>query len=156
MLKEFREFALRGNVWDMAIGIIIGAAFTPIAKSLVDDVLMPPIGLLIGDVDFGQLYFTLKTGDPAGPYATIEAAREAKAVVIAYGSFINTLITFLVVAFAVFLLVKAVNRMRRADEEAPPEESVSRSCDYCKLNIPLEATRCPNCTSELDAFEPAG
>ena len=119
MLKEFKEFAVKGNVLDMAVGIIIGAAFGTIVKSLVDDVLMPPIGLLLGGVDFTDLFLTLKTGSIAGPYATLAAAREAGAVTINYGVFINGLISFLIVAFAVFMIVRSFNKLKKAEEAAP-------------------------------------
>ena len=120
MLKEFKEFAVKGNVLDMAVGIIIGAAFGTIVKSLVDDVLMPPIGLLLGGVDFTDLFLTLQAGTVAGPYATLASAREAGAVTINYGVFINGVISFLIVAFAVFLLVRSFNKLKRAEEAAPP------------------------------------
>jgi large conductance mechanosensitive channel len=120
MLKEFREFAVKGNVVDMAVGIIIGAAFGRIVDSLVKDVIMPPIGLMLGHVDFSNLFATLKEGNPAGPYPTVEAAQNAGAVTINYGMFINNIITFLIVAFAVFLLVRAINRLRRQEEATPP------------------------------------
>jgi large conductance mechanosensitive channel len=120
MLKEFREFAMRGNVVDMAVGIIIGAAFGKIVDSLVKDVVMPPIGLLLGKVDFANLYVVLKSGRIAGPYLSMEAAQRAGAVTLNYGIFINTCISFLIVAFAVFLLIRAINRLRRAEETSPP------------------------------------
>jgi large conductance mechanosensitive channel len=123
MLKEFKEFAVKGNMLDMAVGIIIGAAFGTIISSLVNDVLMPPIGLMMGGVDFADLFMTLSAGDPAGPYATLAAAQEAGAVTINYGIFINSLISFLIVAFAVFMVVRSFNKMKReeeAAEEAPP------------------------------------
>lgn len=126
MFKEFKDFAMKGNVLDMAIGIIIGGAFSPIVKSLVDDVIMPPIGLLLGDVDFTDMFVTLKQGSEAGPYETLEAAQAAGAVTVNYGMFVNTIVTFLIVAFAVFMMVKTFNRWRQEDEEpaepeAPPE-----------------------------------
>jgi large conductance mechanosensitive channel len=128
MLREFKEFAVKGNVVDMAVGIIIGAAFGTIVTALVQGVIMPPIGLLIGGVDFTNLYTVLQTGDPAGPYISLEEAQAAGAVVIAWGAFINTIISFLVVAFAVFLLVKWINSLRRQQEEiateAPAPEAV--------------------------------
>lgn len=126
MLNEFKEFAMKGNVVDMAVGIIIGAAFGTIVKSLVSDVIMPPIGLLLGNVDFSNLFILLKDGDPAGPYASLVDAVNAGAVTINYGAFINTIISFLIVAFAVFLLIRGINNMRRqkeAEPEAPPEPS---------------------------------
>jgi large conductance mechanosensitive channel len=119
LFKEFKEFAVKGNVLDMAVGIIIGAAFGTIVKSLVDDILMPPIGLLLGGVDFTDLFLTLKVGPVAGPYATLAAAKEAGAVTINYGVFINGLISFLIVAFAVFMLVRSFNKLKKAEEAAP-------------------------------------
>ena len=119
MFKEFKEFAMRGNVVDMAVGIIIGGAFGTIVKSLVSDVIMPPIGLLLGGVDFGDFFLTLKEGATAGPYATLDAAKEAGAVTLSYGLFVNAVISFLIVAFAVFLLIKGINSMKRKEEEAP-------------------------------------
>lgn len=151
MWKEFKEFAMRGNVLDMAIGIIIGGAFTPIAKSLVDDVIMPPIGLLIGDMEFTDLFMVLRPGSPTGPYATLAAAQEAGAVTLNYGLFVNTIVTFLIVAFAIFLMVKAINRMRRAEEGAAPDQPTTKTCPHCLSAIPLEAGRCAYCTSELGA-----
>jgi large conductance mechanosensitive channel len=119
MIKEFKEFILRGNVMDMAVGIIIGAAFGLIVKSLVDDVLMPPIGLLLGNVDFSNLFAVLKAGTPAGPYATLGSAKAAGAVTISYGVFINTVIAFLITAGAIFMVIKAVNTLKRKQEAAP-------------------------------------
>ncbi len=151
MLKEFKEFAVRGNVVDMAVGIIIGAAFGTIVQSLVDDVIMPPIGLLLGGVDFSNLFILLREGaEVAAPYASVEAATEAGAVVLAYGQFINTVISFLIIAFAVFLVIRYINRLKRPDEapEAPP---TTKKCPYCVSDIAIEATRCPSCTSELPA-----
>ena len=148
MLKEFKEFAMRGNVVDMAVGIIIGGAFGTIVKSLVDDVLMPPIGLLLGGVDFSDLFIVLKEGTSAGPYATLADAQAAGAVGINYGLFINNIISFLIVAFAVFILIKGINSMRRQEEPAP-EEVTTKECPYCVSSIALKAQRCPNCTSQL-------
>jgi large conductance mechanosensitive channel len=148
MLKEFREFALRGNVVDMAVGIIIGAAFGTIVKSLVDDVIMPPIGLLLGDVDFANLFVLLKQGSPSAPYASLADAQAAGAVTINYGLFVNAVISFLIVAFVVFLLIRSMNRMKR-EEEAPPAEPTTKECPYCLSTIPIKASRCPHCTSEL-------
>jgi large conductance mechanosensitive channel len=150
MLKEFKEFALQGNVVDMAIGIIIGAAFGVIVNSLVNDIIMPPIGLLLGGVDFANLYILLQDGDPAGPYASLVDAQTAGAVTINYGMFINAVISFLIIAFVVFLIVRAVNRMRR-EEEAPEEEPTTQECPYCLSAIPLNAARCAYCTSQLQA-----
>ena len=151
MLKDFKEFVMRGNVVDMAIGIVIGAAFGAIVKSFVDDVLMPPIGLLLGNVDFSNLFITLKEGaKAAGPYASLAAAKAAGAVTLNLGLFINTIISFLIIAFAVFLVIKGINRMKR-EEEAPPAEPTTKECPFCLSTIPLKATRCPHCTSELGA-----
>jgi large conductance mechanosensitive channel len=148
VLKEFKEFAMRGNVVDMAVGIIIGAAFGTIVNSLVQDVIMPPIGLLLGNIDFSNLFLVLKDGKVAGPYATVVVAKAAGAVSINIGIFINTIISFVIVAFAVFLLVKTVNKLKRQGE-APPAVPTTKECTYCLSTIPIKATRCPNCTSEL-------
>ncbi len=150
MLKEFKEFAMRGNVIDMAVGIIIGAAFGTIVTSLVQDVIMPPIGLLLGNVDFSNIFIVLKEGKVAGPYASVATAKAAGAVTINFGVFINTIISFVLVAFAVFFLVRTINKMRR-QEEAPPAAPITKDCLYCFSSIPIKATRCPNCTSELKA-----
>ena len=148
MFKEFKEFAMRGNVLDMAIGIVIGAAFGTIVKSFVDDVLMPPLGLLLGNVDFTNFFITLKEGaKAAGPYASLGAAKAAGAVTLNYGFFINTVISFLIVAFAVFLLVKATNNMKR--KEAPAAAPNTKECPFCFSAIPIKANRCPHCTSQL-------
>lgn len=148
MLQEFKKFAMRGNVVDMAVGIIIGAAFGTIVKSLVADVLMPPIGMLLGNVDFSNLFLVIREGAAAGPYATVAAAKEAGAVTINYGVFLNTIISFLIVAFAVFLVITNINKLR-AKEEAPPPEPTTKECSHCFTVIPIKATRCPNCTSDL-------
>jgi large conductance mechanosensitive channel len=148
MLKEFKEFAMRGNVVDMAVGIIIGGAFGTIVKSLVSDVLMPPIGLLLGGVDFSNLFITLKDGTAAGPYVTLAMAQDAGAVTLSYGLFLNSVISFLIVAFAVFLLIKGLNNLKR-EEAAPEEEPTTKECAYCMSTIAIKATRCPHCTSEL-------
>ena len=150
MMKEFREFAVKGNVVDMAVGIIIGGAFGTVVKSFVADVMMPPIGLLVGDVDFADVFVTLKQGTAPGPYETLEAAREAGAVTLNLGLFFNAVVSFLIVGFAVFLLVKSINRMKR-EEPVPPPAPTEKPCPFCTLNIPIEAKRCPNCTAELAA-----
>ena len=150
MLKEFKEFALRGNVVDMAVGIIIGAAFGAIVNSLVNDVIMPPIGLLLGGVDFTNLYILLKAGDPAPPYASLADAQTAGAVTINVGLFINAVISFIIVAFVVFLLIRSINRLKR-EEEAPPEEPTTKECPFCLSEVPIKAIRCAYCTSELPA-----
>ncbi len=145
MFKDFKEFAMRGNVVDMAVGIVIGAAFGTIVKSFVDDVLMPPIGLLLGNVDFANLFITLKEGaQAAGPYASLAAAKAAGAVTLNIGVFINTLISFIIIAVALFLVIKGVNRLKR--EEAPPD---TKACPFCLSAIPIQARRYPHCTSEL-------
>ncbi len=149
MFKEFKEFAMRGNVVDMAVGIVIGAAFGTIVKSFVDDVLMPPIGLLLGNVDFSNLFITLKEGaKAAGPYASLAAAKAAGAVTLNLGIFINTVISFLIIAFAVFLVIKGINSMKR-EKVAAPEEATAKDCPFCFTTIPIQATRCPHCTSQL-------
>jgi large conductance mechanosensitive channel len=144
MFKEFKEFAAKGNVMDMAVGIIIGAAFGKIVSSLVDDVIMPPIGLLLHHVDFANLFITLTGGD----YPTIAAAKAAGAPTINYGLFLNTILNFLIVAFAVFIMVKQINRWKKAPAPAAPN---TKECPYCASQIPLKATKCPNCTSEIRA-----
>jgi len=148
MLKEFKEFAMRGNVVDMAVGIIIGGAFGTIVKSLVADVLMPPLGLLLGGIDFANFFAVLKQGAKPGPYAAVADAQAAGAVTINYGVFINTVISFLIVAFAVFLLVRGINSLHRR-EAAPAAPPSTRECPYCFSTIAIKATRCPHCTSEL-------
>jgi large conductance mechanosensitive channel len=150
MLKDFREFAMRGNVVDMAVGIVIGGAFGAIVKSLVDDILMPPIGLLLGGGDFTNLYIVLKQGANPGPYMALAEAKAAGAVTINYGVFLNYVIVFLIVAFAVFLLIRSINALRRQEEvvAAPPS---TRECPYCATTIPIKAKRCPQCTSQLEA-----
>ncbi|MGD2071606.1 MAG: large-conductance mechanosensitive channel protein MscL [Gemmatimonadota bacterium] len=120
MLKEFKEFAIKGNMLDMAVGIVIGAAFGTIVQSLVNDVLMPPIGLLLGGVDFSELYLTLSQGSVPGPYATLAAAQEAGAVTLNYGVFLNAVLSFLIIAIAVFMVIRGFNQLRRKEEEAPP------------------------------------
>ncbi|UCF30481.1 MAG: large conductance mechanosensitive channel protein MscL [bacterium] len=148
MFKEFKEFAIKGNVVDMAVGIIIGAAFGTIVKSLVSDIIMPPIGLLLGNVDFSNLFIVLKEGAQAGPFATLADAQSAGAVTMNYGLFANTVISFVIVAWAVFMVIKSINRLKR-EEEAPPAEPTTRECPFCFSTIAIRATRCPNCTSQL-------
>ncbi len=149
MLKEFKEFAMRGNVLDMAVGIIIGAAFGTIVTSLVNDMIMPPIGLLLGNVDFSNIFAVLKEGKTAGPYASMAAAKAAGAVTMNVGVFINTIINFLIVAFAIFLLIRNVNRLKRQEEAPAAVPTTTKDCSFCFTAIPIKATRCPNCTSEL-------
>lgn len=152
MLKEFREFISRGNVIDMAVGIIIGAAVGTIVSSLVIDVIMPPVGLALGGVDFTNLFAVLKHGSPPGPYTTLADAQAASAVTLNYGVFINTIIIFLIVAVAVFLLIYWFNRIRRRFEAAKAAaEAPAKDCPYCFSEIPIKATRCPSCTSQLEA-----
>jgi large conductance mechanosensitive channel len=147
MWNEFRAFVMRGNVMDLAVGVIIGAAFGSIVKSLVDDILMPPLGLLTGGLDFSNLMVVLKDGATAPPpYATPAAAQAAGAVTLNYGAFINNLITFLIVALAIFMVVKAVNRLQRQPAPATPD---TRPCPYCTMTVSLQATRCPHCTSDV-------
>ena len=145
MWREFKEFALRGNVMDMAVGIIIGAAFGTVVKSLVDDIIMPPIGRALGHVDFSNLFLALN----GESYANLAAAKAAGAPTINYGVFINTVIAFLIVAFCVFLLVKMMNRW--TTKPAPAAAPTAKECGYCKTEIPIKAMRCPNCTSQLQA-----
>lgn len=148
MFKEFKTFAMKGNVVDMAVGIIVGAAFGAIVKSLVDDIIMPPVGLLLGNVDFSNLFMILKAGKTAGPYLSLADARAAGAVTFNYGAFINTIISFLIVTFAVFLLIKQINALKREEEPAPAAPT-TKQCPYCVSSISISATRCPFCTSEL-------
>jgi large conductance mechanosensitive channel len=147
MLREFREFAVRGNAVDLAVGLVLGTAFGAIVASLVADIIMPVVGLLLGDVDFAQMFIVMKEGSPAGPYATVAAAAEAGAVTLNYGVFVNTIVYFVIVAFAIFLVVKAMNRMKRAEEEVVD----TKECPFCLTAVPLTASRCPACTSELEA-----
>ncbi len=150
MIKEFKTFILRGNVMDMAVGIMIGAAFGSIVKSLVADIIMPPIGLLLGGVDFSNLFAVLKQGaDVAGPYATVADAAAAGAVTVNYGMFLNTVISFLIVAFAIFMLVKGVNSMHRKEAPAPAPAPTTKDCPFCMSPVAIKATRCPQCTSSL-------
>jgi len=151
MLKEFKEFAMRGNVVDMAVGIVVGAAFGVIIKSLVADILMPPIGLLLGGVDFSNLFMVIKEGATAGPFATIAAATEAGAVTVNYGLFVNTIVSFLIIAFAIFFFVVRPLGKLQKKEEAPPAEPTTRECPLCLSTIPIKATRCGHCTSEVKA-----
>lgn len=149
MIKEFKEFAMRGNVLDMAVGLILGASFGSVVSSLVNDVIMPPIGLLLGNVDFSNLFIILREGDIAGPYLSIAEAQGAGAVTLNYGLFITTIITFVIVAFAVFLLICSVNILQRT-EEKPPSEPTTKACAFCFMDIPIGAIRCPQCTSDLE------
>ena len=147
MIKEFKEFVMRGSVLDLAVGIIIGAAFTAVVTSFVDDVLMPPIGMLLGGVDFSNLYISLDGVE----YESLAAAQLAGAPTINYGLFIMALIDFLIVALVLFLVIRQVNKLRATDEEEEPAAPTSKECPYCRLEVALEASRCPFCTSELEA-----
>ena len=149
MFKEFSEFLKRGNLIDMAIGIAVGTAFATIAKSLVDDIVMPPIGLLLGNVEFDDLFILLREGDPAAPYLTLEAARAAGAVTIAYGNFINNVLAFLVIAAVFFMVLRSLNRLRRQEPGQAAETVRTKTCPFCITTVPNQATRCPACTSAL-------
>jgi large conductance mechanosensitive channel len=147
MLSDFKAFVMRGNVLDLAVGVIIGAAFGSIVNSLVNDIIMPPIGLALGNVDFSDMFTVLKEGTTPAPYASLALAKAAGAVTLNYGVFITQVVTFLLVAFSVYMLIKAVSRLQR-----PAPVAVStKDCPYCRTAIPLAAARCPNCTSELRA-----
>lgn len=146
MFKEFKEFAMRGNVMDMAVGIIIGGAFGKIVSSFVKDIIMPPIGLMLGKVDFSQLFVDLS----GKGYATLAEAQEAGAATVNYGVFFNTLLDFVIIAFAIFMVVRAMNRLNRK-EEAPPAAPTTKACPKCLMDVPIKASRCGHCTSELGA-----
>ncbi len=148
IFKEFKEFAVRGNVIDMAVGIIIGAAFGKIVNSLVQDVVMPPVGVLTGGIDFSNHFINLS----GGTYATLAEAKEAGAATVNYGIFLNTVLTFLIVAMCVFFLVKQINRLKRKEDVASIAPT-QKSCPYCFTSISIKATRCPFCTSELTITE---
>ena len=150
MFKEFKEFAMKGNMVDMAVGIIIGAAFGTIISSLVADIIMPPIGLLLGNVDFANLFILLKEGKVPGPYGSLAIAKAAGAVTLNYGVFINTIVSFLIIAFSVFLIILNINKLRR-QEEASPVVPTTKECPYCLSVIPVKATRCAHCTVDLKA-----
>ena len=147
MLKDFRAFIMRGSVVDLAVGVIIGAAFGGIIKSMVDDVIMPPIGLATGGVDFANKFIVLKEGTKAAaPYASLADAKDAGAVTLNYGLFINQIVTFLIVAACIFLIIRVINRMH---PPPPPVAAVTQDCPFCATPIPVSAKRCPNCTSQL-------
>ena len=147
MLKEFKEFVRRGNVLDMAVGIIIGAAFGAIVQSLVADVLMPPLGLLFNRVDFANMFVVLKNGSPGGPYVSLALAKEAGAVTLNYGQFINTLVRFIIISIVIFYVIRTMNRLKRKEQvQAAPNTKI---CSFCRSSVDMEATRCPYCTSEL-------
>ncbi|HLC17608.1 MAG TPA: large conductance mechanosensitive channel protein MscL [Thermodesulfobacteriota bacterium] len=148
MWKEFKEFAMKGNVMDMAVGIMIGTAFNSIIRSLVSDVVMPPIGLVLGEVDISDFFIVLKHGVEPGPYTTLSQAQGAGAVTINYGLFMNAFTSFLIIAMTMFLLVDSLKKLKRREEVAEVKPA-ARECPYCASSISLKATRCPNCTSEL-------
>jgi len=151
--NDFKAFVMRGNVMDLAVGVIIGAAFGAIVKSLVDDVIMPPLGLVTGGVDFSDKFLLLKDGaTAAAPYASLAAAKEAGAVTLNYGLFLNNILTFLIVALAIFMLVRALNKLYK--QPAPPTPD-TKACPYCTLTVSLQASRCPHCTSDLSRAIPA-
>jgi len=147
MVKDFKEFIMRGNVVDLAVAVIIGGAFGKIVSSLVNDVLMPPIGLILGNVDFSNLFVNLSSTS----YKSLAEAKAVGAATVNYGVFLNAVIDFIIVAFVIFLLVRAVSRMRRLQAEPAPAAPTTKDCTYCFSSIPLKATRCPHCTSELKA-----
>lgn len=151
-LKEFKEFALKGNVVDLAVGLVIGTAFGAIVKSLVDDIIMPIMGLFTGRLDFSAQHFVLRGSGPVGN-ETIQQARQNGAIIITYGQFLNSVITFLIVALAIFILVKQVNRLRR-EKKAKPADPTDRNCPHCFMAIPIKATRCPFCTSDVTPQPP--
>lgn len=150
MWKEFKAFAVRGNVVDMAVGIIIGAAFTAVVQSLVKDILMPPLGLLTSEIDFTNAFWVLREGTTPGPYATLQMAEEAGAVALRYGAFLNAFISFAFVSFAIFLLVRYINKLRDPQQTPEPVSPTIKKCTYCYSDIRVEATRCPHCTSKLE------
>lgn len=148
MLKDFKAFIMRGNVIDLAIGVIIGIAFGAVVKSLVDDVIMPPVGLATGGIDFSNKFVVLKDGATvAGPYASVAAAKAAGATTLNYGLFVNNVVSFLIIAFCAFLIVRAVNKLMHP--RGVPDVPKTKVCPYCAMDIPITATRCPNCTSQL-------
>jgi len=148
MLKEFKDFAMRGNVVDMAVGIVIGAAFGKIVSSVVADIMMPPIGLALGGMDFSNLFVLLKEGTKSAPYLSLAEAQAAGAVTVNYGMFINQLVSFTIVAFALFMVIKGMNRLKR-EAPVPAPAVTQKDCPQCATAIPLAAKRCPNCTSQL-------
>jgi len=151
MLKEFKEFAVKGNALDMAVGVVVGSAFGASVNSLVTDILMPPLGLLLGKTDFSNLFLILKKGTVEGPFSTLAEAQKAGAVTFSYGLFLNRVISFLIVAFALFLILKVINRLRKPEEPVlPPPVTTEKSCPFCLSTIPLKARRCPHCTSTLE------
>ena len=147
MMKEFREFAVKGNMVDMAVGIMIGAAFNSVVKSIVDDIIMPPLGLLTGNLDFSDKFLILKDGVPGAPYATLAQAKAAGAVVMSYGQLISQLLSFVIVAFVLFMIVRWINKLRHTHKAVPAPDT--KDCPFCKSTVNISATRCAFCTSEL-------
>jgi large conductance mechanosensitive channel len=157
ILKEFREFALKGSVIDLAVGLIIGTAFGAVVKGLVDEIIMPIVGVMLGGVDFSDRFWILRSGDSGiNGTTTLQEARAGGAAVIGYGQFLNLIITFVIVAWSVFMLVKGVNKMRRKQEKAPAPESTTRPCPECMTQVPKAARRCPACTSSIPALGAPG
>jgi large conductance mechanosensitive channel len=149
VLKDFKAFIMRGSVVDLAVGIIIGAAFTAVVNSLVKDLLMPPVGLLLGNVDFANIFTVIKQGVPPGPYLTAAEADIAGAITLNWGRFVNAVISLLIVGWAVFLMVRGLNKLHRKEEAKPAPEKATKDCPYCLTAIPVKATRCAHCTSQL-------
>jgi large conductance mechanosensitive channel len=149
MFQEFKKFISRGNVLDLAVGVIIGGAFGAVVKSLVADILMPPIGLLLGGVDFTNIFVVLKQGTESGPYPTLADAQAVGAVTMNFGVLINAIVMFLITAFAIFLVIKGANKMKKKEVAAPAPAPTTKTCPFCATDIPIPATRCPHCTSEL-------
>jgi large conductance mechanosensitive channel len=149
VIKDFKAFIMRGNVVDMAVGIIIGAAFGSIVQSLVKDVIMPPIGLLMGKVDFTNLFAVLQPGEVAGPYATLVEAQEAGAVTLNWGLFVLSIVSFLIIGFSVFMMIRQLAKLQKQEEEAPAEPT-TKACPHCLSDVPIKATRCPFCTSQIE------
>jgi len=156
MFAEFRKFIMRGNVMDLAVGFVLGAAFTTIVKSLVDDVIMPLVGLLLGKTDFSNLFLVLKEGGQVGPYATLKLAKDAGAVTVNYGVFLNAIVAFIIVGFAMFMIVRSINRMEAkfeaqfSKEKPKPGDPTEKKCPFCLSTVPFQATRCPACTSQIE------
>ena len=155
MWDEFKQFIKRGNVLDLAVAISVGTAFTNLVKSLVADIIMPPVGLLLGYVDFSNLFAVLKEGVEPGPYATLDAANAAGAVTLRYGLFVNTMVSLLIISLSVFFIIKALNRIVREVKPPPTAAPATRACPYCQMQVSLKATRCPHCTSELEGAQQA-
>lgn len=153
MWKEFRTFAVRGNVIDLAVGLVIGTAFTRVVNSLVNDIIMPPIGWLVGNIDFTNLFVVLRAGkEVAAPYVSLQAAKDAGAITLNVGVLINAVVNFLIVAWALFWVIRGINRLKR-EPTAPPAAPTTKECPFCLSTIPIQASRCPHCTSTLSAVE---